>query len=94
MESETRISKSFVITFIVVLILAAALGYAIQKNPANFNMSSNFQDDQTELVAEEMVESQLEINTLTEVSPSSEISDIEADLNFDFDQATRLDDTN
>jgi hypothetical protein len=94
MESETRISKSFVITFIVVLILAAALGYVIQKNPANFNMSSNFQDDQTELVAEEMVESQLEINTLTEVSPSSEISDIEADLNFDFDQATRLDDTN
>ncbi len=94
MESETKISKSFIIVLIVALILAVALSFVVQNDSANFDMESNPQGDQTELIAEEMVESQLEINTLTEVSPSTEVSDIEADLDFDFDEATRLDEMN
>lgn len=94
MESENKISKSFIIVLVVSLILAVALSFVVQKDSANFDMESNSQGAQTELVAEEMVESQLEINALTEVSPSTEVSDIEADLDFDFDEAARLDEMN
>lgn len=91
-NSPSRLSiRSWVFIIIAIILLVVIVTQSKKTLPQQGQSESVSLDQVDELGSEYLNASQLEINSLANTSDSLDLNDIEAEMSFDFDTSTRLD---
>ena len=91
-NSPSRLSiRSWVFMVIAIILLVVIVTQSKKTLPQQGQSESVSLDQVDELGSEYLNASQLEINSLANTSDSLDLNDIEAEMSFDFDTSTRLD---
>ena len=91
-NSPSRLSiRSWVFIIIAIILLVVIVTQSKKTLPQQGQSESVSLDQVDELGSEYLNASQLEINSLANTSDSLDLNDIEAEMSFDCDTSTRLD---